>query len=341
MSRAKRRIKIISLLFILITSALPAQELSEYASVPIDTYYTVNSVYKKLRVDYPFIEIVSPTLPKGVSVEKDLVYVSYGKRELHLDLFHPRNPTQTPRPAVILVHGGGWRSGTKSLLIPLTQQIAARGYIAATVEYRLSPEAKYPAAVYDLKAAVRWMRENAATYQADPARIAILGCSSSGQLASLIGVTNGIIKFSGDSLQRSVNGTGVADRVQAIVNIDGILDFTSEQARKFEDDPSKNPSSAGAWFGGRYDEKPHLWKEASPLNYVNHKTPPILFINSDVPRFHVGREEMIERLNQFNIYSEVHTIPSTPHSFWLFHPWFAQTLQYTLEFLDKCFADTY
>jgi acetyl esterase/lipase len=328
-----KQIKVIPLLLTFIACLLSAQEGDEYTAIPRDTSYTISSVFKKLNVDYPFIKIVYPTLPEGVSSEKDLVYISYGKRNLHLDLFCPKNST-TPKPAVILVHGGGWRSGDKSLQIPMAQQLAARGYVTAAVEYRLSPEAKFPAAVYDLKAAIRWMRTNALQYHIDPNRIAILGCSSGGQLAALIGTTNDVDKFSGVSQHETKSSD-----VQAIIDVDGILDFTSEEARKYEDDPTKNPSSAGAWFGGRYNEKPNLWKEASPLYHVNEKTPPILFINSAIARFHVGRDEMIEKLKQFNIYYDVNTIPDTPHSFWLFHPWFEQTLKYTSDFLDKCFVE--
>ena len=331
--RVIKQVKIITLLLIFIACLLSAQEVDESTAIPRDTYYTISSVFNKLKVDYPFINTVSSILPEGVSVEKDLVYISYGKRKLHLDLFYPKNSTAS-KPAVILIHGGGWRSGDKSLLIPMAQQFAVKGYVIAAVEYRLSPEAKYPAAVYDLKAAIRWMRANAAHYHVDPNKIAILGCSSGGQLAALVGTTNGVSKFSGVSQQQTESSN-----VQAIIDIDGVLDFTSEEARKYEDDPTKNPSSAGAWFGGRYDEKPNVWKEASPLYYANEKTPSILFINSSIPRFHVGRDEMIEKLKQFNIYYEVHTIPDTPHSFWLFHPWFEETLQYAADFLDKCFVE--
>lgn len=339
MSRIIQKIKLILPVFILITGPLPAQETDADVSIPRDTYYTIQSTFEKLKADYPFIKIVAPTLPASVISENNLVYKFIGKRKLYLDLFRPKNPTQTPKPAVILVHGGGWRSGDKSLLIPMAKQLADRGYVAAAVEYRLSPEAKYPAAVYDLKAAIRWMRANAARYSINPHKIAILGCSSGGQLASLIGTTNGFEKFDGEPLQYEGNDDHSSNYVQAIINIDGILDFTSEEARKYEDDPSKNPSSAGAWFGGRYNEKPDLWKEASPLYYVSEETPPILFINSSIPRFHVGRDEMIAKLRKFDICYEVRTIPNTPHAFWLFHPWFEQTLQYAIDFLDRCFDD--
>jgi acetyl esterase/lipase len=324
------KMRIIVPLFIIISCTAIAQSINAGTEVPRDTFFTVKSAFRKEHAKYPFIRIVQPQFPKGVAEERNLVYISYGDRQLHLELFYLAERTDKAFPAVLLVHGGGWRSGDRAHQIPLALQLAARGYVTAAVEYRLSPEALYPAAVHDLKAAVRWIRANASKYDIDASRIAILGCSSGGQLAVLIGNTNGMAKFEGYG-----DNANYSSDVQAIVDIDGILDFTSVEARKYEDDPKKQPSSAGAWFRGSYNQKPDLWKEASPLYYVTEKSPPILFVNSSIPRFHVGRDEMVKKLEQFNIYYEIHTIPNTPHPFWLFHPWFEETVEQVTNFLDK------
>jgi acetyl esterase/lipase len=225
-----------------------------------------------------------------------------------------------------MVHGGGWRSGDRSLMYPLADYLAKHGYIAIPVEYRLSPEAKYPAAVNDINNAISWIRKNGYKFQIDTNRVAILGCSAGAQLAGLVGLKYGIYTNSERNIQRRIN---------AIVNIDGIMDFTSKKARKYEDDPSKKITSAGAWFGGRYSEKTELWKEASPLYYVNENSPPIQFINSSMPRFHIVRDEVIYKLRAYSIYSEIKTFTDAPHSFWLFDPWFERTGKYVVEFLDK------
>jgi pectinesterase len=211
--------------------------------------------------------------------------------------------------------------------------MAQRGYAAATISYRLSPEALYPAAVQDARAAVRWMRTHAGEYGIDPHRIAIGGGSAGGQIAALAGVTDGLARFDPDGGPEAMSSS-----VQAIVNIDGLSDFTSEAARKYEDDPAKQPSSAGAWFGGRYAEKAALWREASPLFYVNAQTPPILFIGSGQPRFSLGREEMVARLREFGVPSRVVSLPETPHSFWLFEPWIGPTVEATDVFLREHFG---
>lgn len=263
------------------------------------TPYNADTTYAKLKPDHPHISIASSALPPAVDVIK-------GDR---LDLYLPAQRSGR-LPAIVLVHGGGWRSGERANLAPMAIRLAQRGYASATVSYRLSGEAKYPAAVDDVRAAVRSIRSRK---EIDPDRIAIAGASAGGQLASLVGVTGAHVK--------------------AIINIDGLSDFTSPEALRHEDDPAKNPSAAGAWFGGRYAEKSALWREASPTFYVGPATPPILFIGSGQPRFSVGREAMIEKMTSFGIPSEVVILPGTPHSFWLFDPWLDPTVDAIARFL--------
>jgi acetyl esterase/lipase len=160
------------------------------------------------------------------------------------------------------------------------------------------------------------VRAHAVEFGLDPQRIALAGGSAGGQIASLAGVTAG-----GD--------------VKAIVNIDGLSDFTTELALKYENDPKKNPSSAGAWFGGRYEEQPVLWREASPIRYVHAGMPPILFIGSAQPRFSAGREAMREQMTALGVASDKLILPGTPHSFWLFDPWLQPTVDKTVTFLQQ------
>lgn len=314
-------------LCVLIPTFMAAQH--QAVDIPRDTSFTVNSAAAGVQKKYASARIVTSNLPKGVIAKEDIVYASHGKRELHLDLFRPEKSKGGPFPAVILIHGGGWRSGDKSMQVPLAEHLAARGYATAAVEYRLSLEAPYPAAVYDLKAAIRWMRAHCAEYAIDSTRIAVSGCSAGGQLAALIGTTNGDERFEGDG-----GGAGHSSNVQAIVDVDGILDFT-DPAESGKDTIPGKLSAGAAWFDATYKEKPELWVEASPLVHVSENTPPILFINSSLERFHAGRDEMIEKLKALNTYYEVHTIPNTPHTFWLFHPWFEPTCDFITEFLDR------
>ena len=300
-------------------------------SDPTNTY-TPENTYQKLVGDYSFISIADSSLPKSVREIKNIVYVRYGKRALQLDLYLPKNARAQAYPAVILVHGGGWRAGYRSNFTPFAVALAERGYVAATISYRLSPEAKYPAAIHDVKAAVRWLRSNARQYQVNPDQIALAGGSAGGQIAALAGVTNGIETF-----DPGASYSAVSSDVQAIINIDGLSDFTSTAVRFYEDDPRKNPSAAGAWFGGRYAEKTHLWHEASPVNYLSKNTPPILFLISAQERFSLGYKAMIEKMKPLAIPYQVVQLPDTPHSFWLFDPWLQPSVEIVVNFLEQQF----
>jgi acetyl esterase/lipase len=303
------------------------------ATAPAPESYTAGTTYKKLVKTYPFIRIAGSEVPPSVRAVTGISYVQRGGHALQLDLYLPADAKAGTVPGIVFVHGGGWRAGVRANFAPMAIRMAERGYAAATISYRLSPEALYPAAVQDARAAVRWMRTHAGEYGIDPDRIAIGGGSAGGQIAALAGVTDGLARFDPDGGPEAMSSS-----VQAIVNIDGLSDFTSEAARKYEDDPAKQPSSAGAWFGGRYAEKAALWREASPLFHVNAKTPPILFIGSGQPRFSLGREEMVARLREFGVPSRVVSLPETPHSFWLFEPWIGPTVEATDVFLREHFG---
>lgn len=300
--------------------------------IPRDTSFTPYQAWVKIKKEFPQAEIVKKKLPDGVAAHENIVYsvlpeTDFGRRELHLDLFCPEKSGKYP--ALLLIFGGGWRSGDKTMQVPMAQKIAAKGFVTAAVEYRLSPEALYPAAVYDIKAAIRFLRTHAEKYHIDPDKIAISGCSAGGQLAALVGMTSGMEKFEGDE-----GNNEISTKVQAIIDIDGILDFTDPNESAKDVDPAK-PSAGAYWFGATFKESPEKWIEASPIQYVGKDSPPILFVNSALPRFHAGRDSVIATLNKYGIYSEVHTIPNTPHPFWLFHPWFQPTVDYMVDFLDK------
>lgn len=315
-----------------------------------ETAYTAESTYQKLRASYPFIQIASQTLPASVKLLPDLPYVRHGDKDLQLDLYLPVqakwagfsvNPANPVRPAIVLVHGGGWRSGSRDNLGAMAIRLAERGYVCAAISYRLSTEARYPAAIHDVKAAVRWMRSHASFYHVNPHQIAVAGGSAGGQIAALVGVTNDMASFdmqAGGSIVSSAVSSTVSSTVQAVINIDGLSDFTSEEARRYEDYPSKKTTAAGAWLGGSYAEKTAVWKEASPLSHVSKDTPPFLFISSAQKRFSLGGEEMMEKMKALGIATKHVQLPDTPHSFWLFDPWLEPTVDAVSAFLGEIFA---
>tara|TARA_B100002049_G_scaffold97360_1_gene71894 strand:+ start:120 stop:1061 length:942 start_codon:yes stop_codon:yes gene_type:complete len=284
--------------------------------------YTIATTVKKYKKDYPFIKPIEPLVSESIIAEQDIVYKTTETSNLKLDIYRPKISSDEICPAVLLIHGGGWISGSKENQRIMAQHLAENGFVAITASYRLSREAPYPAGVIDLKDALRWMKLNAEKYHVDTQKIAVLGTSAGAQLATLVGVTP-------NSEIYNEKDEKISSEVQAIVNIDGITSFIHPDAEESE--------IAGLWLGGLRNENPKNWKEASPLEYVDKNTPPALFINSSMPRFHAGRDDMIKILEENNIYSEVHTLEDSPHSFWLLEPWFQPTLDYTVSFLNKVF----
>lgn len=267
--------------------------------------YTIESTFEKLKKKYPFIKPLNIQFPKNIKVSKDVEYKNSNGRSLKADIYYPENSSQK-YPGIILVHGGGWISGSKENERFLAQELASKGYVAMAINYSLSDVAKYPAAVEDIEDALKFIKKHRKEFSLDKNKIAIGGNSAGAQLATLVGVKN---------------------KVQAIVNIDGIVSFIHPE--------SEEGTYATYWFGASKSDNFNLWKEASPLEYVGKHTAPTIFINSSQPRFHGGRDDMMKKLRTYNIPTEFHEIKDSPHSFWLVQPWFDETLKYTVEFLDK------
>jgi len=299
-------------------------------SYPVDTSYTVNKQFNKYKKNYPYLIPAKDELSKEIVGERNVIYTTlektkYGKRELHLDIFRPEK--EGKYPAVLLVHGGAWKTGNKSLLVPMAQMLAEKGFVAVSVEYQMVLEAPYPAAVHNLKAAIRWMRANANKYSIDQDKIAVSGTSAGGQLASLVGLTNGMEHFEG-----SLGNNSFSSSVQAIIDIDGVINFmdpTSLNKVRSDDSPDVQ------WIGGQFKDVPERWKEVSPIYWANENSVPIFFINSSYPRFHAGQDELIGMLKEWNIYHDVHVFKVRMHTFWLFHPFVDQTVDCMADFMNK------
>ena len=295
-----------------------------------DNWFTTSSAWETARKKHPNITIEPELKSPAIREKKGITYNIYGKQVLNLDLFAP-----VGRPngiAVIIIHGGGWRSGQPAQHYPLAQHLAALGYTCFTPGYRLSTHALFPAAMYDIKAAIRHVRYEAARYRIDTGKIAVLGFSAGGLLATLVGTTGNMPLFEG-----TYGKPGTSSAVQAVVNLDGIVSFVHPESG--EGDDSKRTSAATHWFGYAKAENPALWRAASPLEYAGPASPPTLFLNSDVDRMHAGRNDYCSLLQAHGIYTEVHTFEGAPHSFCLFQPWFSQVVGLTDAFLQKVLGD--
>lgn len=267
-------------------------------------------------------------LPAGVELKSDLVYARVGSRALHLDLYLPKGAA-APVPAVVYIHGGGWSSGNKTNFRRQAAYMATKGFAGACIEYRLSGEAHYPAALYDSKAAVRWVRANAQKFGIDPNRIGAAGGSAGGQLVALLGVTNDVPEFEGHE-----GVTGVSSRVAAVVAINPAADLA--------DFGKRNPSSASnpvfRYLGATYTENPSLWISASPTDHVNSKSVPFLFMHGDADTTVPYRQsvEMMNKLKAAGVRAELFTATGAKHGFYHRPPWF----QPCIEHMESFFAST-
>jgi acetyl esterase/lipase len=202
--------------------------------------------------------------PPGVTTSYDVVYRRVDGNDLKLDLARPVRG-DGPFPILILLHGGGWRAGSKdSLRFPLAAY-ALRGYVAVAPQYRFWPEATFPAQVHDVKAAVRWIKAHAREYGGDPGRVGVAGVSAGGHLAMLLGTTG-----PEDGLEGDAPAAAPSSVVQAVVSIVGPSDLTAD------DFPPVTRDLITGFLGGPAREKPAAAARASPLTYVSRGDAPTL-----------------------------------------------------------------
>jgi acetyl esterase/lipase len=199
-----------------------------------------------------------------VTTAFDLVYSQVGDRELKLDLARPAQG-DGPFPAVIVIHGGAWRSGDKSQNRAMLERLARHGYVAISPQYRFCPKDLFPAQVLDVKAAVRWLKQQADEQHVDPHRIGAMGFSAGGHLALMLGLTDG-----DDGFDTNAPAGAPDTRVQAVVNYFGPTDLAAK------DIPEVSLPLVRDFLGGSAAEKPEVARQASPLTYVTSDDPPVL-----------------------------------------------------------------
>jgi acetyl esterase/lipase len=247
-----------------------------------------------------------PPVPDTVIADRDLVYSGVGGRQT-MDIVRPRAGSSTPRPAVLLVHGGGFRAGTKESYIGLAVKLAEHGYTAATITYRLAPRNQFPAPLEDSKAAVRFLRANAAKYGIDPEHIGALGGSAGAHLVLMLGLTEGVPEFEGSGPNREQSS-----RVQCVVDEYGPTDFTQSYAKSV-DAADVLPQFLGGDL--KNDRMAHM--RSSPLNWVTPNAAPILAIHGTADTY-VAYEQslwLIEKLIAAGVPAELQTISGAGHGF--------------------------
>lgn len=272
---------------------------------PAPGYPTMNRLYLDFalgRIDAADLSKEQPT-PEGVTVERDVVYGKAGDRELKFDLYRPTAKPEKPAPILLFIHGGGWSGGNKRDYAIYCNKFAALGYVAISVGYRLSGEAKFPAAIQDFNAAIRYARANAAGFGGDPDRMVVLGGSAGGHLSLLAGYASDVPELQGDS-----GNPGVSSRVQAVVDLYGPADCTVPFAQK--------APQVTSFLGTTYDKNPELFAKLSPITYLDKDDPPTLIIHGTLDDIvPIAQSDMLsEKLKELGVDYWYDRIDGWPHT---------------------------
>ena len=266
----------------------------------------------------------------GVQGIPDIVYERpVGYRPLTLDIYLPPSSVKKPVagfPLIVQIHGGGWMLGDKRVILSFVDwpsvlaSLAGRGYVVASINYRLSSEARFPAQIQDVKAAIRWLRVNESTYGIDPARIATWGPSAGGHLAALAGVSCGATGLEPEGAT-TPEAEKVSDCVQAIVAWFGVFDMATIQMQaRGVSTMSREGREAPEWrlLGCYASEcKGEQLAAASPISYADANDPPMLLIVGDSDELVPVKQtlDMTDKLKQIGVKNELIVLPGVGHGF--------------------------
>ena len=256
--------------------------------------------------------------PGDVTVKQDVVYRIVDGERLALDVYQPAKKGKD-RPAVVVVHGGGWTQGDKALFAQQSNQLAQRGFVAFSVNYRLAPAHPYPAAVEDVEAAVAWVRKHAKQYGVDPKRIGALGGSAGGHLVGML-ATDGE-----GSLQ-------AGHRVAAVVSWSGPMDLVALGPAA----GTNAGSSIRNFLGCLPDACPDAYAAASPATHVDKTDSPMLIVNSAnelVPKSQA--DAMKAALDTAGVANQEIILPGTAHSRAYSNQVWDQTVTFLENYLKK------
>jgi len=250
-------------------------------------------------------------VPDGVKAHRDLAYVPNGHERQKLDLFLPEK-ADAPLPLIIWVHGGGWQSGSKEQCLPLRSGYTDRGYAVASIGYRLSGDAIFPAQIEDCKAAIRWLRAHAKEYNLDADHFGVWGSSAGGHLVAMLGTSGGAKEFDrGEHLD-------VPSRVQAVCDYYGPTDLLQMDAHALPGSQLKHDlptSPESRLIGGAIQANRQQAAKANPITYVTKDAPPFLIVHGDqdplVP--HHQSQLLFEALKQADVQVRFHTVKGGGH----------------------------
>ncbi|MHC4548067.1 MAG: alpha/beta hydrolase fold domain-containing protein [Planctomycetota bacterium] len=255
-----------------------------------------------LALAVPAQERRRPPVPPGVRALKDLEFARVGPKSLRLDLYLPQE-RKGDSPVVVWIHGGGWRAGSKDRCPAVF--LATRGYAVASITYRLSQEATFPAQIHDCKAAIRWLRAHAREHGLDPARFGAWGSSAGGHLAALLGTSGEVAALEGD-----LGHADQSSRVQAVVDFCGPSDFLAWKPRR-----GRRASPQSRLLGGSVEEQRDKAAQASPVTHASADDPPFYIVHgSEDPVVPVRQARLLhEALTRHRVNAYLHVLEGAGH----------------------------
>jgi len=253
-----------------------------------------------------YIQAAELVIPDSVEWQAGIEYANPENTPLHLNLARPRQGSG-PFPAILHIHGGGFRAGNRESYDAQCIRFAERGYVAATITYRLAPQHPFPAAIHDCKAAVRWLRAHAQQYHLNPERIGVTGGSAGGHLAQFLGVTAHVPEFEGKGANLDQ-----PSHVNCVVNFYGPSDFTKSYGKSVD-----AHEVLPLWFGGDLSTARRLHILGSPLYWVTPDAAPTLCIHGTEDKYvaHEQAEWLVKKLTDATVEAELLSMPQAGHGF--------------------------
>ncbi len=263
---------------------------------------------------------LSRDLLSKLNEKSGVTYARYGDRTLEMDIYRPRD-AWGDLPAVVCIHGGGWAKGDRTSHANLAQALAARGYVAATISYRLSGEAPFPAAIHDCKAAVRFLRSRSAELGIDADRIGAIGLSAGGHLTALLATSGGVNELEGDG-----GNEGFDSSIQAAVPMGAQTHLLSQRTREI----SAMEDRGRIWrqfLGGSQEDRPATYRLASPMEHLDEGDPPCWFVTGENDDASTHADEFREQMEELGLSTGITVIPDAPHAFFRQQAWFDSMIE--------------
>lgn len=245
-----------------------------------------------------------PEVPASLQSYQDIVYKTTAEKELKLDLYHQKN-LNGPTPLILFIHGGSWKKGKKDDYRRYLVDFAEKGYVTATVAYRFSQEAAYPAALEDVVCGLQWLKDHAADYQIDTNKIAVVGGSAGGHLGMLLAYHTRDSTF----ISSTPCASSASTQIQALVNFYGPTDLTTAYAREHP--------SVSDFIGATYSTETHgKYADASPIQYVSSDDPPTLTFHGTLDDLvPISQADTLDQeLKAAGVVSHYHRLQGWPHT---------------------------